>query len=244
MSLVKGGPAGRRRLIDRAVFQVIPGFLKTVQNYDRQLRQRNKILKERKPEAELTPWTAALIKTGAQIRLDRKNYIESIYCEFLDCYKHISGGCEQADIFYKSEISTLDRLESEFSDELRRQKDQEQKYGITLNGPHRDDINFLLEERSLREFGSQGQQRSFILSLKIAQVINLEKRYKEPPLLLLDDLLGELDQQRQEYFFEFLLKMQGQVFITTTEKEPLVNSGISKGSYFHVKNGVLHSIQK
>ncbi len=244
VSLAKGGPAGRRRLIDRAVFQALPGFLKTVQNYDRQLRQRNKLLKERKPEAELAPWTAALIETGAQIRFDRKIYIESIHCEFSDCYKHISGGNEQAAIYYKTDCSTLEKLESEFADELHRQKDQEQKYGITLSGPHRDDINFLLEERSLREFGSQGEQRSFILSLKTAQILDLEKRYREPPLLLLDDLLGELDKQRQEYFFEFLLKMQGQVFITTTEMKPLVDSGISKGSYFQVKNGVLHSIQK
>lgn len=244
VNLAKGGPAGRRRLIDRAVFQATPEFLKIFQNYERQLKQRNRLLKEKKSAAELAPWTDVLIKTGAQIRLARKNYIDLIRSGFLDCYKNISGGYEQAEIIYKPDITTLEQLESEFADELSRQKDQELKYGITLNGPHRDDIRFQLQDQSLREFGSQGQQRSFILSLKIAQVIDLEKRYSEPPLLLLDDLLGELDKKRQEYFFEFLLKMQGQVFITTTEMEPLVASGINKGSYFQVKEGVLHTRHK
>lgn len=244
VSLAKGGPAGRRRLIDRAVFQAIPGFLTTVQNYERQLKQRNKLLKERRPEAELAPWTAALIETGAQIRFARKNYIESISTQFFDCYKQISGGREQANVVYKSEYTSLEELQAGFADELRRQKDQEKRYGITLCGPHRDDIQFILEAVSLRDFGSQGQQRSFILALKTAQVLDLEKRYGEPPLLLLDDLLGELDKRRQEFFFDFLIKMQGQVFITTTEIEPLQNSGISSGLYFQVKNGVIHTRHK
>ena len=118
-------------------------------------------------------------------------------------------------------------------------------WGLLLGTCHpargRDDISFQLEQQSLRDFGSQGQQRSFILALKTVQVIDLEKRNGEPPLLLLDDLLGELDQRRQEYFFQFLLKMQGQVFITTTDINPLINSGLSEGSYFQVKDGVLHT---
>lgn len=244
VNLVKGGPSGRRRLIDRAVFQATPGFLTIVQNYERQLKQRNKLLKEKKSDKELAPWTEILIETGAQIRLARKNYINSIFNEFYNCYKKISGDSEQAEIVYKPECETLVELENSFADELNKQKDQEFKYGITLSGPHRDDIPFLLDERSLREFGSQGQQRSFILALKTAQVLDLEKRFGEPPLLLLDDLLGELDRQRQDYFFEFLLKMKAQVFITTTDKEPLVNSGISDGLYFQVEDGVLHNRHK
>ena len=241
VSLAKGGPSGRRRLIDRAVFQATPGFLTIVQNYDRQLKQRNTLLKEKSSAAEIAPWTEAIIKTGAQVRFARKNYIDSIYNEFFNCYKHISGESELAEIVYKVDGVDLQELEGSFADELNRQKDQDYKYGMTLSGPHRDDIHFILEEKSLREFGSQGQQRSFILALKTAQVLDLEKRFNEAPLLLLDDLLGELDQQRQNYFFEFLLKMQAQVFITTTDTEPLANSGISAGSYFQVKDGVLHT---
>ena len=241
VNLAKGGPAGRRRLIDRAVFQVSPGFLTTVQKYDRQLKQRNRLLKEKKPETELSPWTDALIQTGAQIRLARKKYIESIQTEFTDCYKQISDGCERAGIIYKPDCCSLEEFQRNFTDELRRQKDQEQKYGITLSGPHRDDISFQLEERSLREFGSQGEQRSFILALKTVQVIDLEKRYGEPPLLLLDDLLGELDHQRQEYFFQFLLKIKGQVFITTTDIKQLISSGISEGCFFKVEDGVINT---
>lgn len=241
VSLAKGGPAGRRRLIDRAVFQASPGFLTTVQNYDRQLKQRNRLLKEKRSETELIPWTEALVQTGAQIRLARKKYIESIQTEFTNCYKKISGGCERAGIYYKPDCGSLEELQRSFTDELSRQKDQEHKYGMTLSGPHRDDIHFQLEERSLRDSGSQGEQRSFILALKTVQVIDLEKRYGEPPLLLLDDLFGELDHQRQKYFFQFLLEMQGQVFITTTDMKPLNNSGISEGSFFKVEDGVINT---
>lgn len=241
VNLAKGGPSGRRRLIDRAVFQARPGYLKTVQNFERQLKQRNSLLKKNATEAELAPWTEALIETGAEIRLTRKEYIETIHSRFYDCYRQISGGREEAKISYLNDLCDLEKIKADYSEDLYRQKDQEKKYGMTLNGPHRDDINFLLEERSVREFASQGQQRSFILALKSAQVLDLEKRYGEPPLLLLDDLLGELDRRRQEYFFQFLLDMQGQVFITTTETEPLVNSGINTGLYFQVKNGVLHN---
>ncbi len=241
VGLAKGGPAGRRRMIDRAVFQAMPVFLTTVQDYDRQLRQRNRLLKEKRPEVELIPWTDAIIQTGSQIRLARKNYIESIHTEFSDCYKHISGGREDAGIVYKADGCSLEELQHAFTEELARQKDQERKYGMTLSGPHRDDIKFQLGEQSLRDFGSQGQQRSFILALKTVQVKDLEKRYGEPPLLLLDDLLGELDQRRQEYFFQFLLQMQGQVFITTTDMNPLINSGLSEGSYFQVQDGVIHT---
>ena len=129
VSLVKGGPAGRRRLIDRAVFQAIPGFLVTVQNYDRQLKQRNKLLKEKRPEAEITPWTDSLIETGSKILFARKIYIESISTKFYDCYKSISGGREQANVVYKNEYCSIEELQSGFADELRRQKDQERKYG-------------------------------------------------------------------------------------------------------------------
>ena len=241
VNLAKGGPSGRRRLIDRAVFQATPGYLTLVQNYERQLKQRNKLLKEKSSEMEINPWTDAIIKSGSQIRIARKNYIDSIYPEFFDCYKHISGESEHAEIVYRSDCTDLQELEDKFAEELNRQKDQEIKYGMTLSGPHRDDIYFFLEEKALREFGSQGQQRSFILALKTAQVLDLEKRFGEPPLLLLDDLLGELDRQRQNYFFEFLLKIKAQVFITTTDTEPLANSGINEGLYFQVKNGVLHN---
>ena len=244
VSLAKGGPAGRRRLVDRAVFQADPGFLTIVQSYERQLKQRNRLLKDKKSEAELAPWTEALVQAGAAIRLARKNYIESLKPVFSDCYREISGGCERAELVCKSDGSSLEEIQRSFSDELKKQREQERKYGMTLCGPHRDDVFFLLDDHSLRDFGSQGQQRSFILALKTAQVLDLENRFGEPPLLLLDDFLGELDRQRQNYFFQFLLKMQGQVFITTTDMKPLTDSGISEAAYFQVKGGVLHTRHK
>lgn len=240
VSVTKGGPSGRRRLIDRAVFQSTPIFLKIFKQYERQLKQRNMLLKERKSELEIIPWTDSLIDTGSKIRFARKKYIESISSDFFDCYKLISGSRENIKILYQNRYDCLDDIKKAFREELLKNREQEIKYGITLCGPHRDDIFFYLNDKSLREFGSQGQQRSFILALKTAQVINLEKEYGEPPLLLLDDLLGELDQQRQDFFFQFLFRMQGQIFITTTDIKPLEKSGINRASYFNVKDGVLH----
>lgn len=240
VGLVKGGPNGRRRLIDRAVFMTQSGYLEDLQQYERVLKQRNRLLKEKGSNAELLPWTEALIKTGASIRCARATYLLAVKKNFSDCYAHISQSRESVDINYRQNLTDKKDLERELSYELDKQREQEQRYGMTLSGPHRDDIQFLVDGQALRVYGSQGQQRSFILALKTAQALDLEQRHGEPPLLLLDDLLGELDAERQTFFFAFLRKCRGQVFITATAAAPLQQGGLTEGFYYRVDNGVVH----
>jgi len=125
---------------------------------------------------------------------------------------------------------------------LQRLAPREKKLGLTLAGPHRDDLDFLVEERSLRCFGSQGQQRSYLLAFKAAQVIDLEKQLQDPPVLLLDDLASELDLRRQEGFFNFLLQRSGQIFLTSAQQTLLTDAVRQKASYYKVDQGMVNAI--
>lgn len=237
VGLIKGIPAGRRSLLDRALFQADPGFLERAQQFERCLRQRNRLLKEDKSEAEIDPWTEHLILTGARLRADRLRFVQRLQPLLRQTYRQISGGREEADIRYPAEATDEATLAQSLRRDLNRQRDRERFLRQTLAGPHRDDPHFLVEGRPLRLFGSQGQQRSFMLAFKTAQIIDLEQQIGEPPVLLLDDMTSELDRRRQGFFFRFLLERRGQVFITTTDIRPLQQEGISNARFLRVARG-------
>lgn len=120
---------------------------------------------------------------------------------------------------------------------MARNAEREKMSGQTLSGPHRDDPLFLVQGRPLRLYGSQGQQRSFMLAFKTAQIMDLEKRTGEPPVLLLDDMTSELDRRRQGFFFRFLHSRRGQVFITTTDVQTLISEGMGEARFVRVSTG-------
>lgn len=235
--LVKGQPAGRRGLLDRAVFQADPGYLERAQQYQRCLRQRNRLLREECRQAELVPWSEGLIQAGARVRLDRIRYLHRLLPRFCEVYRQISGGREEPALRYPVETDSEEHLRAALGVELERTLERERRIGQTLAGPHRDDPEFLVDGRPLRLFGSQGQQRTFLLAFKAAQVMDLEEQLGEPPLLLLDDMTSELDRRRQGFFFRFLLERKGQVFLTTTDLATLRGEGIRQGRAFRVENG-------
>jgi DNA replication and repair protein RecF len=237
VSLIKGNPAGRRALIDRAIFQSDPSFLAKAQLYERCLRQRNRLLKDAKKDLELTPWTEQLIAAGAQIRFERHRYLERLTPLLRETYSTIAGGREEADLQYTTAAGDMEHLQRSLRLDLARNRERELILGQTLAGPHRDDPLFLVDGRPLRMFGSQGQQRSFMLAFKTAQIMDLENNRGEAPVLLLDDMTGELDRQRQGFFFNFLLERRGQVFITTTDIQTLQQEGIKNAHFFHVSQG-------
>ena len=242
VALIKGAPAGRRSLLDRAIFQTDPGYLTIAQDFDRILRQRNRLLKERCKPAELVPWTAALVRTGALIRHQRYMFLKRLVPLFRTSYQQICAGAEEADLLYPEGGVDIAGLEETLFRSTERSAETERQAGITLTGPHRDDPCFTINGLPVRQFASQGQQRSLLLAFKTAQIIDLEKITGEPPILLLDDLTGELDQNRQKYFFNFLLQREGQVFMTTTDPGPLQSEGFSQARTFEVKAGVLKSV--
>lgn len=237
VGIVKGGPAGRRRLIDRAVFQADPTYLGRAQEYGRLLRQRNCLLKQGAGSGEIAPWTENLVRAGARIRRDRAGYVERLIPLLREAYRNIAGEHEEADLRYHVGEGEATELEEALRRDLERHNSRERLLGQTLAGPHRDDPQFVMNGRPLRQFGSQGQQRSFVLAFKASQIMDLEARTGESPVLLLDDLTSELDRRRQGYFFRFLLERQGQVFITTTDMQPLIDEGLRDARFFKVERG-------
>lgn len=242
LGCIKGFPAGRRSLLDRAILQTDPGYLDRVQEYDRILRQRNQLLKQQASDVELTPWTVGLVRSGSRIRYDRKNYLERFLPLLCQVYKEITGGTESAGLNYSIEQNTREELAAHLAETFARLASREKKLGVSLAGPHRDELDFIVDGRSLRSFGSQGQQRSFLLAFKAAQVMDLEEHHKEPPVLLLDDLASELDSRRQEGFFDFLLNRRGQVFLTSAQQPFLADQVRKTASFYKVEQGLVSAI--
>ncbi len=240
--LLKGAPAGRRALLDRAVLQAEPGYLDRVQHYGRILRQRNRLLKDRAGLRELEPWTESLAEAGAGIRYERRNYLDRLAPTLADIGIKLAAGDEELSLTYPF---TDDRtnLHAGLKAELERLLPRERQLAQTLAGPHRDDPEPRIAGRPLKQFGSQGQHRSFLLAFKTAQLIDLEALLGEPPLLLLDDLASELDAQRQASFFAFLGQRQGQVMITTTHPATLGEAVCPQARYFRVDRGRIEERQ-
>ncbi|GAB6083486.1 DNA replication/repair protein RecF [Desulfuromonas carbonis] len=239
VALVKGAPAGRRNLIDRAIFQTDPAYLSLAQEFDRILRQRNRLLKEQRGETEIEPWTAGLVRSGALIRRQRFLFVQRLLPHFQEIYDQICGQREVAELVYREGDSNLEKLEHELTLSFDQQAELERRIGNTLAGPHRDDPHFIVDGLPVRQFASQGQQRSCLLAFKTAQILDLEGLTGESPILLLDDLTGELDHKRQEFFFRFLLARKGQVFITTTDLQPLLKEGFNQARTFQIHAGSL-----
>jgi DNA replication and repair protein RecF len=240
--LLKGSPAGRRVLLDRAVLQTDPGYLDRVQAYNRILRQRNQLLKERASAEQLAPWNEALIESGARIRQDRCSYLEQLQPVLSAIGREIADRDERLALNYPLAGSRHD-LRAALREEIERLHTRERQLAQTLAGPHRDDPDPLVDGRPLKLFGSQGQHRSFLLAFKAAQLSDLEARLGEPPLLLLDDLASELDAQRQASFFAFLRRRRGQVLITTTHPATLGEAVCPQARYFHVTDGKIQERQ-
>ncbi len=239
VSITKGSPAGRRSLIDRALCHTKPSFLDQARAYQRCLRQRNALLKEGASPVLLFPWTEELIRAGALVRLARRQYLERMLPLLREAYGEICAGREIANLVYPTSYDTFTDLAEELRRNLEKENAREKKYGMTMAGPHRDDPVFMVNNRVLGLYGSQGQQRSFILAFKTAQIRDLEQETGSVPLLLLDDMTSELDRKRLDFFFRFLLERRGQVFITCTELSPLQNAGFNNMRAFRVQEGIL-----
>lgn len=224
--LVKEGPARRRGFLDGALCQIRPSYAGLLHTYQRALSQRNALLKDigRFPELRdtLEVWDARLIQLGASVMEERRRYVEKIAPRAREIYHGISRGREELALSYVPSP----RLEEGFSQrewmellqkELRRTEPSDVRSGFTSVGPHRDDLEITLSGLSARMYGSQGQQRSVVLALKLAEAQALSELSGETPIVLLDDVMSELDQSRQDYLLNHLHGKQ--VFITCCSPE-------------------------
>jgi len=242
VSLLKGYPAARRAFLDRAIFQSSPLFFNIIIEYNRLLKQRNKLLKDGKNNREISPWTEGLIQTGSRIRIERLKYLNKIAPLLKETFSRITEGKEVVDLTFNFSEDSYESLAQFFREELLKLEPKEKSLGQTLSGPHRDDPLFLLNGKPIRQFGSQGQLRSFVLAFKVAQIMDIEQLIGESPVLLLDDMTGELDNLRQKYLFEFLLQQKAQVFITTTDIKSSFYKKMENGRFFMIDNGKIGKI--
>lgn len=242
LNLVKGGPAIRRNFIDTEVSQVNPYYYYKLQKYNHIVKQRNNLLKDirdKRGKIELLEmWNEQLIEIGSKIIKKRLNVIDKLKILARLSQRQITNGSENLTIEYscsfKKELDEKD-IKFIFSQDLVNNIDEEIKRGYTLSGPHRDDLILKVNDIDIRKYGSQGQQRTTALALKMAELEFMKSETGEYPVLLLDDVFSELDDFRRNKLLQ-LIAENIQTFITVTDFKVL---GEVRGSYnlFNVEKG-------
>jgi DNA replication and repair protein RecF len=216
IQLVKGPASRRRRYLDLLLTQTHPTYLALLQRYVRTVRSRNAILKHRVIDpAALDAFTQEMITTGNELIILRKKLLPEIQPIACDAYRKITHGAEELRLDYTSSVR------GDFAVELRKQEARERAMRTTLVGPHRDELVFSLDGKSAAQFGSEGQKRSVAIALKMAQAEYLTQVHGSPPVLLIDDIMGELDVKRRSGFLPLLRRAhqaRSQVFMTCTEE--------------------------
>lgn len=216
LQLVKGTARMRRRFLDLLLAQTHPVYLPLLQRYAKTLRSRNAILKQRVvDEMALESFTRDLIQTGTQLIRFRHELLPKISPLARLAYRRISHDAEELRLEYQPVVKT------DFAAELLQSKQRERACRSTLVGPHRDDVSLLLNDKPAAKFGSEGQKRTLAIALKMAQAEYLSGIHGVPPVLLIDDVMGELDAKRRAGFLPLLERTrhtQGQVFMTCTEE--------------------------
>lgn len=215
--LIKGEPQRRRQMLNFLLTQINSHYYFSYLRYQRSLRERNACLKRLAQglaaENELSVWDEGLIKEGNYLIIQREKLIDSLSQSAGNFYPRISGGQERMAIQYRPSVK------NDFHTELKNFREQEKILGTTLVGPHRDEVEFLLNGKSLKLFGSQGECRSAVLALKLAEVEIFKSVRGWRPLVLFDDVFSELDSRRQKFFLETLAD-GFQCFITITGNQP------------------------
>ena len=246
LTLIKNGPSLRRKFIDGSICQQDLRYAVRLNKYNQTLQQRNALLKEINKHKELKDtleiWDDVLIDLGADIILKRLEFLEKLKVSAKELHEGISSGSEELEIKYcSSAIKSEEKLSKcdlicLLQKEFKRVRKEDIYLGVTNAGPHRDDLDFFINSKSARRFGSQGQQRSIVLSLKLSEARLMSEAFEEPPVVLLDDVMSELDTKRQD----FLLKNteDNQVFITCCE--PIESERLKNAKLFEVKGGVIY----
>ncbi|MEH7123443.1 DNA replication/repair protein RecF [Bacillus sp. JJ1532] len=252
LHLVKGSPQVRRRFIDMEIGQVSPIYLHDVSQYQKILQQRNHYLKQlqikkQTDQTMLDILTEQFIQTAVKIVKKRFEFLQLLENWAMPIHEGISRGLESLKIEYKpsadvSDEQDLSKMIKVYEDKFGKIKNREIERGVTMFGPHRDDLTFYVNGRDVQTFGSQGQQRTTALSVKLAEIELIHSEIGEYPLLLLDDVLSELDDYRQSHL---LNTIQGKVqtFVTTTSVDGIDHKTLKEAAAFRVEAGSVKKIQ-
>ena len=236
LNVIKNGPSERRRFIDMELSQIDKVYMSNLANYNKIVNQRNHLLKEMSfgkndvLDSTLDVWDMQLVNYGNKIRERRLAFIEDMNKIVSAIHSNLTGDRESIRLIYEIHNSGLSLEEA-----LRKNRDRDLRLKSTSTGPHRDDICFMTGELDLRKYGSQGQQRTAALSLKLSEIELVKREIHDTPILLLDDVLSELDKNRQNYLLDNIHDIQ--TLITCTGVEEFVNHRFSINKVFKVHEG-------
>lgn len=244
LALVKASPEVRRRFMDMELCQLHPAYYRKAAMYNAALRQRNALIKEAfmnpiDPEV-LDMWNAQLARTGAEVMRSRLEFMDEISTIASDMHRRLTGGREQLFTFYEPNVP-FEGKEAEYAiyEALEASREEDIRRGFTSRGPHRDDIGIKLDEKDVKVFGSQGQQRTAALSLKLSELALIREVVGESPVLLLDDVLSELDDSRQKALMESAFDCQ--CLLTATGVESAARNRAA--CLFEVKDGRVTQVE-
>ncbi len=257
LDLVRGGPEQRRNWLDELLIQLEPIYAHILQQYNKVLRQRNALLKEVKKQgqilnsqrSELALWDAQLATLGARVTVRRSRALQRLAPIAASGHYSIGGHSETLEIKYLPNVEAMQdptvresaqKAELAFLEKIQSRAIAEQYQGISLVGPHRDEIAFFLNRQPVRQFASHGQQRTLVLSLKLAELQLIEEVVGETPVLLLDDVLAELDPKRQQQLFQ-AIGDRFQTLITTTHLDHFAEQWAESAQTFTVKGGQIYA---
>ncbi len=239
VSLIEGGSEERRKLMDVVISQYDHSYIEALANYNKALQQRNALLKmEAEPDPMLMElWEQQMAQNGEILFAKRQAFVCELVPIFQQIYQHISGNQEKVDLQYSSHCTRGPLLEV-----IQRDRFKDRAVGYSLHGVHRDDLEFLLRDYQMKREGSQGQNKTFVIALKLAQFSFLQRTVSNTtPLLLLDDIFDKLDAQRVEAIVQLVSGDNfGQIFITDTNRDHLDQIlRRLNGDYklFYVENG-------
>ena len=245
LDLVSGAPALRRRYLDATLCQTNHRYVRTLQKYNRIVTQRNHLLRrigegQALPD-ELAYWDNELVTLGSYIIAERRGALTLLDGMAREINSQLTAGRERLRIVYRSTIEANSDVADVFRETLAHKRQRDIQAGMSLLGPHRDDLSFLVDGVDMRVYGSRGQQRTVALSLKFAEARYMCGVVGEEPILLLDDIMSELDSNRRRWVLQ-AIEGGGQVMITTTETEHYTAEFLARATVLSVHGGIIEQL--
>ncbi len=234
LSIIKNGPSQRRRFMNLELCQLNKLYFYNYINYNKALEQRNTLLKQiasdNKLKDTLDIWDDYIIQYGTEVIKERQHFIDRLNEIVKVIHDHLTGGREKIEIKYEKNVSIED-----YEKVLQKKRDIDMRYQSTQTGPHRDDMCFYINGIDVRTYGSQGQQRTAALSLKLAEIELVKSIINDTPVLLLDDVMSELDSNRRNYLLESIKDIQ--TVVTCTGYDDFIKSRLTIDKIYEVING-------
>ena len=237
LNIIKNGPGERRRFMDAELCQLDKLYLTNLASYNHIVNQRNKLLKDISFNPGLRDtldiWDMQMAEYGKKIIEKRKRFVEELNEIICEIHRNLTGGAETPDIIYEPSVT-----EENIDQEIIRNRERDMRMKLTSVGPHRDDLCVLANGIDIRKYGSQGQQRTAALSLKLSEIYMVKKKIKDTPILLLDDVLSELDSSRQTCLLESIHDIQ--TMITCTGLDDFISHRFQINKVFQVTGGKVY----